>query len=325
MKGHRELVSISVDASVGDALKMFTRHNLLAMPVYGQSHHSLPSGHKQYLGIVSILDIVMFVTYVASETDQQPTTVIQTDKAPDFPRPNPLHQADTLESISIRSVLGKSSESESLWTAKPNDRLGDAIEPLGKGIHRLLVPMPISETAGYHVLTQTDVTRFIINHVDEDPQLKQRVSMSLVDLGLCTPKNLLWVDPSIPLIDALKGMASWGVNAIPVVSGKQNSQRLLGTLSVSDLRMLPPRVDLYELIEEMKKLTVFEFLERVRSGEVGSNGGVVVKKNDTLLHVATLIVNSHVHRAWIVDDSGRVPIGVVTFSDIMRTILQTSH
>ena len=153
--------------------------------------------------------------------------------------------------------------------------------------------------------------------------MKQRGNMSLSDLGLCDAKKIVWVEANTSLLDALKGMANYGINAIPVVSavsGNDEDQRLLGTLSISDLRNLPPRVDLYELIEEMKKLTVLEFLERVRSGEVGRTGGVVVRKDDTLLHVAKLIVNSHVHRAWILDDSGRLPIGVVTFSDIIRTV-----
>ena len=106
------------------------------------------------------------MTSAASTSDQQPTTIIRTEKSPDFPRPNPTQQADALSSISIRSVLGKSVENQSLWMAKPNDKLIDAIEPMGKGIHRFLVPMPISESAGYHLLTQTDVTRFIISRVD---------------------------------------------------------------------------------------------------------------------------------------------------------------
>ncbi|TPX37475.1 hypothetical protein SmJEL517_g00562 [Synchytrium microbalum] len=307
-KKHRELVAISVDSCLGDALKLLRRHNILALPVYGQKGHWLGvggdtdaiDGDKHYIGLLSILDITIYLTNLAMEVDAaKPNSPV------DAPRPH-AHGMDTLDSVSVRTLLGKSPESQTLWIAKPGDKLSACIEPLSKGVHRLLVPQPIGESAGFHLITQSDIIRYILSILNEDPNLRAKASTSLAVLGLApdgADKRVLTVDKDVSLLAALKGMSDWGINAIPVVNEAKNGV-LTGTLSISDLRQVPARTDIFELLSEMKKLTVAQFLDRVKIGGEYSGGDI-----------------HHVHRIWIVNDA-RVPIGIVTLTDIIHAILE---
>ncbi|KAJ3087224.1 hypothetical protein HK102_011558 [Quaeritorhiza haematococci] len=362
----RELVEISADSSVGEAVDLMRKYNILALAVFGQKGRWIGAGlstdaftkDKQYIGLISILDIVIYLTNVSIQNDEHEVP---------FRGGNPVRY-QSLDSIRVIEVVGESDESQSLWLAKPNETLLDALEPMGKGVHRFLVPImaeggPEAEqgtvTEGgirnlgvddgfggliakrYEMCTQTDVIRFLLQHLDEDEELSRFVDGGLEELGLVNPDKMMiiTVDLTAPLLPALKSMSEHNLNAVAVVNTRLSGV-LVGTLSMSDLRAINKRVDIFQLIKDMNSLTVSEFLRKVKgenaisqigAGQVACyldddrDGGIRFEdegpRKSTLRHVMELSLKNHVHRVWVIN-RGKIPEAVVSMSDMIRKILE---
>ena len=65
---HQELLDIPSHATVGEAFKILDSHQVLSMPVYskpdafvGAGNSRLIIGDRQYIGIISVIDLVAHV------------------------------------------------------------------------------------------------------------------------------------------------------------------------------------------------------------------------------------------------------------------------
>ncbi|GJP47809.1 hypothetical protein CLOM_g6981 [Closterium sp. NIES-68] len=100
-------------------------NNIIALPVaappgkwLGAGGANIIDGEKQYIGVVSMADVAMHLVKERA-------------------RPGALKEG-------VVSLIGNSAEGLSLWVASNTTPLVDAMEPLSKGIHRLLVRCPIA-------------------------------------------------------------------------------------------------------------------------------------------------------------------------------------
>ncbi|KND04278.1 uncharacterized protein SPPG_00016 [Spizellomyces punctatus DAOM BR117] len=342
-KPAEKLVQVHADASALDALTLMKNHHILAVPVYGEKGRWLGAGgteafagSRQYIGVVSILDIVDFIT-----------TLLPDDLGAPLPSHATTGPHPDLSHIRVMDLIGETLESRSLWVARPDVPLRRSVEPMGRGVHRLLVPTrpdsadaalgahgpasialeagPDTMSNEFRIVTQTDVIRFLLHRLNEDPELAKICSASLERLGLADQSNsvIITADISAPLSTIIKQMTLHNLNAIPVTNSHLNGT-VVATLSVSDLRpFLISETDLVDIVRDLRRLTVGEFLRRVKgdwSGEVGGEKtGVKCRAEASLRSVMELGVEKAVHRVWVVDREG-VPIGVVTFTDVIRLV-----
>ncbi|CAI7729755.1 unnamed protein product [Closterium sp. NIES-53] len=124
----REIISVPDTATVLDALELMNANGIVALPVaappgkwLGAGGANIVDGEKQYIGVVSMADVAMHLVREGA-------------------RPAALKAG-------VVSLIGNSPEGLSLWVASSSTPLVDAMEPLSKGIHRLLVRCPIAPTA----------------------------------------------------------------------------------------------------------------------------------------------------------------------------------
>jgi CBS domain-containing protein len=98
-----------------------------ALAVYGEKSRWLGAGgdlmactsaNKQYIGIITILDIIVFLS-------QHPTSAVN----------------HLFSHTRVASIIGSNPEGQSLWMMRPDQPLLFALEPMGKGVHRFLVPV----------------------------------------------------------------------------------------------------------------------------------------------------------------------------------------
>ncbi|CAI6003998.1 unnamed protein product [Closterium sp. NIES-65] len=108
--------------------QLMNANGIVALPVaappgkwLGAGGANIVDGEKQYIGVVSMADVAMHVVREAA-------------------RPAALKAG-------VVSLIGNSPEGLSLWVASTSTPLVDAMEPLSKGIHRLLVRCPIAPPA----------------------------------------------------------------------------------------------------------------------------------------------------------------------------------
>ncbi|KAJ3187102.1 hypothetical protein HDU85_007140 [Gaertneriomyces sp. JEL0708] len=338
------LIELPAEASVQDALTLIRTHNILAVAVWGKKGRWLGAGateayagDKQYIGIVSILDIVNYVL-----------SLLPDDPSAGSPAPALGGAHPNLSSKRVIELIGASDETRSLWVARPDTPLRLSLAPIGRGIHRVLVPSQpevVDQALGargpspssgqvtlentFRLVTQTDVIRFLLAHIKEDADLERTLQESVERLGLVGEARgsfVVTADVTSSAAVILKQMAAHSLNAVPVVNGHLNGV-LVGTLSISDLRSYlaaQDHDDLMRIMLNLQALSVAQFLQKVKPESpaghaAGMGNGVWCHSETPVVQVMRRAVDARVHRLWVVDKES-VPLGVVTYTDLIALV-----
>lgn len=339
IQNKRRLVEVPHTASVADTLNALLANNILAVPVAAPPGQWIGAGgsmilesdkltgsvRKQYIGMVSMLDILLHVAECVAGTDIEAN----------------------LMSVPVSAIIGRSLEGLSLWSVNPDTRVMDVMEPFSKGIHRALVPLEshmdhvgleLKESSpGYRMLTQMDIAQFFKLHSNE---LQSFTTSSVGQLGAVN-KGAFAVPSGMQVTNVVKWMRNASLTAVAIVDGSPDNEkgpmlmtsqgrRLLGNFSATDLRGCPPR-----MLQTWLSLPVLEFVEKLSkaakftdssaaaaaltSGSPGSRPLITCLMTSSLEEVITKVVDYHVHRIWVVDQEGLL-IGLVSLTDILRAI-----
>jgi hypothetical protein len=118
----RQIIAVEASTPVGTVLNLLKEENILSVPVYGTQGSWLGSGgvdlvsnHRQYIGIVSMMDLLSFIL-----------------------RGNP----ETVLNQRIVEAVGSTSESLSLWVEPASRPLYFALEQFCKGLQFFSVLFP---------------------------------------------------------------------------------------------------------------------------------------------------------------------------------------
>lgn len=291
----RELVSISSSATVEEALSLMATHNVLSLPVVDSDGNCK--------SIVSILDLMIYVAfgcYRPSDSYCADAEQFQCFKKTQTP---------------VGDVAGI--DEEGLWEFSASESIKKILEPMSKGVHRILVHDEIEvdgkSTKRSRLLTQTDLIRFLVSYTVYAKDINCNIDIhdTLAHLGLSTHKTPLFSVPqSLSALEAFRRMAEHNVKSAPVVD---SNGVLQGTISASDLRGLRSN-QLSSIL-----LPVLEFKDKARSLRQ-SNGpnAHVVKANSsaTLFDTMVQLIIHKVHQLWLVDDEGK-PTASVSMTDII--------
>ncbi|KAJ3090354.1 hypothetical protein HK102_004008 [Quaeritorhiza haematococci] len=312
------LIDISVEASTAEALRLMSEHNLISLPVYApqdsefvkKNDWTLSSGSKNYVGIINILDVA--IVLIDETSDRSSDSDIN----------------EIVSKVPVSVVLRASRESERLWVGWPGAKLQDALEPLARGVHRMLVPVATSSAEGdvhieFKMCTQTDVCRFILDNLSGDPLLKSKGISTLSELGLAvepdapdsqkTLKRVVGTDKTSSTYDTLRFMAENELRAVAVVDKKQN--QFIATLSLSNIRKnLLPLVSKEMTVEEYIKL-----VHNVKDLQDLQEQQKTCRRTDKLQDVMKKIITGGLHRVWVTDDGE--PIGVVSLTDVIQAVI----
>jgi CBS-domain-containing membrane protein len=224
-----------------------------------------------------------------------------------------LEWADKVEEAMVHrifQVIGSTNESLSLWVFDESASLKSAMEPLEKGIHRMLVSVPAdkSQDKEYKVLTQLDIVRFISTRLAPLVSKISRMTLGEVNVLTRLTHPVESVSYQTPLITALLMLSQRSLSALPILDQRN---RLLGTFSLSDIRGMD--VDLIKRIPQLSVLTYFELTKR--EVHMVANCTLMTAFGDVL----DLFSKHRYHRLWIVDKEGRVA-GVVSLTDVIRIV-----
>jgi len=179
------------------------------------------------------------------------------------------------------------------------------------------------------VISQSDICTFLLWQARQG-SLGELPSRTVASLGwvrddvVCVPSNM-------PAIAAFAVMLNRGVSAAGVTSSLDPGARLIGSISVSDIRTLREPSDF-----DAFALPVDEFLSQQYGGvpfpktDIMQTLDMDASKpllwlvscfpNDSLMKVLDQMVTCGVHRCWIVDQTSGSPRGVVTCSDILQLL-----
>lgn len=121
--------------------------------------------------------------------------------------------------------------------------------------------------------------------------------------------NMMSVDPVVvdaeaPITDAEQLIKSYRISGLPVVSDGV----LVGVLSQTDL------------LNARSSELIGANWDRVKVRHLMSRPAVTVHLNTSVERAARLMLERHIHRLVVVDEE-ELPIGVLTSTDLLRTLL----
>lgn len=316
----QNLVAVTTDTTVADALRLMHLHNFVSVPVEDARTGKM-------VGVANLVDIVSFVAFGPVPPRKKITEEDLARFESDF------------QSTKVADLLGVGPESSSgesgMWVYLPTTPLEKVLEPLCKGVHRVLVDMKqtqtwegqeddaqrkssegraASEVRRFRILTQMDVVRFLCQFCDvegaRESGVIDLVERSVKELGLVKEANEVHAVPtSVTALDAFRSMNQLDLQAIVVVDA--NTGVAVSNLSAADLRGLKPST------LKMLLKPVLEFLDDMNNGLGRKRRLIAIKPTSTLATAMLQVLVGRVHRVWVLNDEKR-PVGVVTLSDILR-------
>ncbi|GAQ78049.1 Cystathionine beta-synthase family protein [Klebsormidium nitens] len=278
----QQLIQVPYTSTVGDVINAYLTDDVLAYPITAppnewigalgggssvlESDPSTGLPTKQYIGVISVLDVLM-------------------------------HFADNADNIEwaleapVEKLVGRSIEGLNLIVLRPDTTILAALDTLAKGVHRVLVPQTTSSLPGtprssrrsdgfaeagsnYHFLTQTDVIRFVVQNEEAFAGLLSKT----VQAADVIHASVLSIPAFMLMVDALRCMRNAAVSvaqpitAIAVVEADHatfpeaeepmmvqgKGLKVVGTLAASHLRGVTT-----EVLKGLPYLTVIDFLSRV--------------------------------------------------------------
>ncbi|KAL8464683.1 hypothetical protein ACS0TY_034260 [Phlomoides rotata] len=327
----RRLVEVPYTASLADTLNALMANRVWATPVAAPPGHWIGAGgsmiiesdkqtgaaRKHYIGMVTMLDVLAH---------------IGGDDGGDF---------DRRMQVPVSSIIGHCLESLSLWTLNSNTGLIDCMEVFSKGIHRALVPVDgqtdnvagvelVELASSYHMVTQMDVVKYLKAHENE---VRGILARPVGEVGAVSDV-VFGVFDKTKVIDAIRCMNTASLNAVPIVQSNGGvmedhgqlingkDRKLVGTFSATDLRGCP-----LSLLRSCLQLGVVDFINKLSEIPLHDHSGfrnstkelITCCAESRLGEVVDKVVNHHVHRAWVVDESGMLS-GLISLTDIIRVI-----
>lgn len=123
------------------------------------------------------------------------------------------------------------------------------------------------------------------------------------------------VTPDTPVSDAYNMMMKRSIRRLPVVVGEGEDERLVGIVTLGDLREARPSpatsLSIYELNYLLARLTV---------GEVMTHNPFTIKQDTSIEKAARIMLERKVGSLPVLDDNGK-PVGIITESDIFRMLV----
>jgi hypothetical protein len=120
------------------------------------------------------------------------------------------------------------------------------MEPMSRGVHRVLVPSESSDdvrgvesveaSSGYHMVTQTDIIQFMLDHAKV---LQGILSFGIADIG-AVKRSVFAVPHTMPVLSALKCMAGSLLPALAVVQADPTLDAESTVMNVSSVCALCP-------------------------------------------------------------------------------------
>ena len=174
------------------------------------------------------------------------------------------------------------------------------MEQFCKGVHHALV---VEEQKPLKMVSQMDIVEFLEKNLDHLPNVKSAWDKPI---NYIAQNNLISVEGSAPVIEALKVVSSLNIRAIPVIN---TGGCIVATFSASDFRG-----EYATLLKSSSSVTVMQFLLLHYNDKIPET--VVSPSTNSIRTSVKLMLTNRVHRVWV-----RYPdaLGVISLSDAIRS------
>jgi len=310
-----KIITIDSNVSTLKAINTLTAADILAAPVRNVERAASEDGKepdwtKDYLGIVSALDVVALMLETRKRTAGWGRGFEEV-----------VEQVETFAGTTVKDVVDKLNCTPFIPLSVDSSAL-ELLLLLGKyKVHRVAV---VDSRSMVNLVTQSAVVRLIRDHIASNPVFGRHAARTLGELGLTAPKQVFTISSTASAVNAFKLLHSKRVSGIPVVD---ESGAIVGNISARDIRTMVRKPEFFERIYDSTK----EFLEGIHEEwkqdpkrkdlpVTERAPAVCCKPTDTLSSVIDQFVKWGIHRMYIVDEKRR-PVSVVSLSDVIATFV----
>ncbi|CAK5009241.1 unnamed protein product [Meloidogyne enterolobii] len=174
-------------------------------------------------------------------------------------------------------------------------------------IHRLPV-MEHSTGNILYILTHKRLIKFLHLYISDLPK-PAFMDKTPKELGIGSWENILTIDKSTPLIEAMKTFLSKRVSALPLIDSDGKVVDIYAKFDVINLAA--------DKTYDKLDVTVYEALKQRSEWFEGVRR---CSDKDSLNRVIDILVKAEVHRLVAVDDENRA-VGIISLSDVLRHLI----
>ena len=299
----RDLVAVTHAEKIVDVLHALNSAQLTCVAVYGAPHHWIGAGFvemiadgKQYIGLVSIVDILSYLS-------------VSGDVATRLQHP-------------IVSVVGSTSESQTLFLEPTSRPIVNVMEQFCKGVHYALAVDDAHSTHPPKMLTQTDLVAFLTAHHPSNSILDSIWQSSAITFATAHAEFVYLDDMVLHVLQTMANVRGY-IRAVPVVA--RDTGLLVTTISASDFRSLT--VDTLNLAFHM---TIGQFLFELNRGRLPEP--CCIDETVSLRTAAQTMLDKKIHRIWVYSGEvisraghGSSNIGVLSLTDVIRALYRSGQ
>jgi len=283
------LISFSKSDTLSHVFKGLVEHKILSAPVFDPIHHT-------YNAFVDMVDIVAYFVSNFSEKE--------------------LSDLGSVQQLLSTERCGKASDCSGRDPFRPVEAMASLLTAITKmvrsGVHR--IPVINSEGDLVTIVTQSHVVKYVYQYTSKFGNLGHTPIESLDMIH----KPVVTVGLADKALEAFKSMHENRISAVAVVD---ESGRLVGNISVSDLKLIGYDGSLFTRLH-YSVAQFMKLLAQDRGNKV--EAPVCVTAGATFSDVVSKLVNSRIHRVYLVD-STFAPLGVLTQKEVLKALLEFLH
>jgi len=279
-----QLVTVSLEDSLGQAVKVLRDNNILAAPVLDNSGKAVR--------LFSVADAVDQILKTVSDEQLKSGKLVGL-----------FQNKDQLAEQKLKDIgLVESDKKFQIRKDAPLLKVIDVI--LNHKAHRVL--LVDNNEKPLALITQSELVRILSNILSEDVLQKTVQELNIGTVGVDT---IHW---SKTTLEAFKWMNEKKISALPVVNYLNKAE---GHISLSDIKFLGDK------FEKADHLTgpIAQYLEKAKQGEKKSQLYKCDKTTKLSAVMDTLQVHK-VHRVYITNEND-IPEGVIAHYDILKSIV----
>jgi len=297
-------------STVSEVCELLTRHGILSAPVRNAEKPEGADWTDKYLGVVSMLDILVFVLN-SFENSEEYFRKDLGGRGAFIPL---LNSAKKFGNIPISNIMDE--DRTPFMPISEESSVKEAMMLMSRDYHlyRLMV---VSGSKIVNILTQTDIVKLLHDNLHRFDVMTNK---TLQELGLVKDKKIISVKSSQSAVDGFKLIQQHRISSVPVI-GMEGL--MIGNLSVKDARLVVNTDEpaAFQLIHQ----SLNQYLPEVIKSRIDVVPPVIVSlPTDTLASVVSKLVKSKIHRIWVVNDGLKIS-SVLSLTDIIDVFLNAKE
>ncbi|KAI7900264.1 uncharacterized protein BX663DRAFT_518067 [Cokeromyces recurvatus] len=322
----QQVITIDGSLPIEEACDVLINNNISSAPVYYPDVKTVTNSSivhaRSYVGMFDYGDVIAYILLVLQNMpppgDEEESRLDEGKGESEltFEIRDILHRALEGREVPVK-LASDLSQKNPFYSIMPEATLLSVVEEFAYGTHRVCVLNPDGTIKG--ILSQSTVARYLFENQRHFPDIECMMNKTLRQLGLGV-SDVIAVNADSPVLDALELMSKYSISSVAVLG---HMGIVLGNISMTDVKHV---IKSYR--HQLLWKTCFQFVSLVRTQQGIDDGQdrlpvFDVRLDTTLGFTVAKLLATKSHRVWVIDEREKA-IGVVSITDVMRTIASTA-